>query len=140
MTITDSVVDANGDVTINFQAIDLISGVDTDRVLVNGNAVSVTDTDGVAKGSFKADGSATYTIVAYDNAGNKSAEVSFEPLGLEVTPVTAITNTTAHIEAQVIQEQTHCQRACAISSIRKRLRQATIPYLSIRQILQAELR
>lgn len=37
------------------------------------------------------------------NAGNKSAEVSFEPLGLEVTPVTAITNTTAHIEAQVIQ-------------------------------------
>jgi phosphodiesterase/alkaline phosphatase D-like protein len=57
----------------------------------------------VAKGSFKADGSATYTIVAYDNAGNKSAEVSFEPLGLEVTPVTAITNTTAHIEAQVIQ-------------------------------------
>lgn len=103
VTITDSVVDANGDVTINFQAIDLISGVDTDRVLVNGNAVSVTDTDGVAKGSFKADGSATYTIVAYDNAGNKSAEVSFEPLGLEVTPVTAITNTTAHIEAQVIQ-------------------------------------
>ena len=68
VTITDSVVDANGDVTINFQAIDLISGVDTDRVLVNGNAVSVTDTDGVAKGSFKADGSATYTIVAYDNA------------------------------------------------------------------------
>ena len=57
----------------------------------------------MAKGSFKADGSATYTIVAYDNAGNKSAEVSFEPLGLEVTPVTAITNTTAHIEAQVIQ-------------------------------------
>ena len=103
VTITDSVVDANGDVTINFQAIDLISGVDTDWVLVNGNAVSVTDTDGVAKGSFKADGSATYTIVAYDNAGNKSAEVSFEPLGLEVTPVTAITNTTAHIEAQVIQ-------------------------------------
>lgn len=49
VTITDSVVDANGDVTINFQAIDLISGVDTDRVLVNGNAVSVTDTDGVAK-------------------------------------------------------------------------------------------
>lgn len=101
--IIDSVVDTDGNVTINFQAIDLISGVDTDRVLVNGNAVSVTDTDGVAKGSFKADGSATYTIVAYDNAGNKSTEVSFEPLGLEVTPVTAITNTTAHIETQVIQ-------------------------------------
>lgn len=101
--IIDSVVDTDGNVTINFQAIDLISGVDTDRVLVNGNAVSVTDTDGVTKGSFKADGSATYTIVAYDNAGNKSAEVSFEPLGLEVTPVTAIANTTAHIEARVIQ-------------------------------------
>lgn len=103
VTITDSVVDANGDVTINFQIIDLVSGVDTDKVLVNGNAVTVTETDGVAKGSFKADGSATYTIVAYDNAGNESEAVSFEPLGLQVTPVTAITNTTAHIEAQVIQ-------------------------------------
>lgn len=103
VTITDSAVDANGEVTINFQAIDLISGVDTEKVLVNGNAVAVTDTDGVAKGSFKADGSAIYTITAYDNAGNASAEVSFNPLVLQATPVTAVTNTTAHIEAQVLQ-------------------------------------
>lgn len=103
VTITDSVVDSDGIVTINFQAIDLISGVDTDQVLVNGSAVAVTDTDGVAKGSFRADGSAVYTIIAWDNAGNESEPVSFEPLGLQVTPVTAVTNTSAHIEAQVIQ-------------------------------------
>lgn len=101
--ITESVVDADGDVTINFQAIDLVSGVDTEKVFVNGNAVTVTDTDGVTKGSFKADGSATYTIVAYDNAGNQSEEVRFEPLELQVSPITSITGSTAHIEAEVIK-------------------------------------
>lgn len=101
--ITESVVDADGDVTINFQAIDLVSGVDTEKVFVNGNAVTVTDTDGVTKGSFKADGSATYTIVAYDNAGNQSEEVRFEPLELQVSPITSITGSTAHIEANVIK-------------------------------------
>lgn len=103
VTIKDSVVDANGDVTINFQAVDLISGVDTEKVLVNGNPVAVTDTDGVATGSFKADGSGTYEIVAYDNAGNASDPVSFEPLRLSVTPITSITSTGAHIEAKVIK-------------------------------------
>lgn len=103
VSIKDSVVDANGDVTINFQAIDLISGVNTEKVLVNGNAVSVNETDGVAVGSFKADGSNTYEIVAYDNAGNASDAVYFNPLRLQVTPVTSITSTTAHIEAVVIK-------------------------------------
>lgn len=101
--ITDSVVDADGIVNISFKVTDLVSGVDTDKVLVNGNPIAVTDTDGVVTGSFQADGSAVYELVAHDKAGNVSEPVSFEPLGLKVSPITGITSNTAHINAQVIQ-------------------------------------
>lgn len=101
--ITDSVVDADGIVTISFKVTDLVSGVNPDKVLVNGNPIAVTDTDGVITGSFQADGSAAYELVAQDKAGNVSEPVSFEPLGLKVSPITSITSNTAHINAQVIQ-------------------------------------
>lgn len=68
VTITDSIVDAEGNVNISFQAVDTISGVDVENVRVNGKLIAVTETDGVVKGTFKADGSASYEIIACDIA------------------------------------------------------------------------
>lgn len=101
--ITDSVEGADGTTTISFQITDLVSGVDTTKVSVNQTALKVTESDGVVKGSFQLDGSASYIIEAQDLAGNEAAPVTFRPLGLSVAPITAITNNTAHMEVQVIQ-------------------------------------
>lgn len=101
VTITDSIVDAEGNVNISFQAVDTISGVDVENVRVNGKLIAVTETDGVVKGTFKADGSASYEIIACDIAGNASKPVSFIPLELQATPITKITSTAAHIDVTV---------------------------------------
>ncbi len=101
VTITDSIVDAEGNVNISFQAVDTISGVDIENVRVNGKLIAVTETDGVVKGTFKADGSASYEIIACDIAGNASKPVSFIPLELQATPITKITSTAAHIDVTV---------------------------------------
>lgn len=102
VTITDSIVDTEGNVNISFQAVDAISGVDVENVRVNGKLIAVTETDGVVKGTFKADGSASYEIIACDIAGNESKPVSFVPLNLQATPITKITSTAAHIDVTVI--------------------------------------
>lgn len=101
VTITDSIVDAEGNVNISFHAVDTISGVDVENVRVNGKLIAVTETDGVVKGTFKADGSASYEIIACDIAGNASKPVSFIPLELQATPITKITSTAAHIDVTV---------------------------------------
>lgn len=103
VVIKNSFADVSGIVTVNFQVTDSVSGVDTENVLVNGSKVSVKEKDGVVTGSFRADKSTEYRIVAYDKAGNASTPVLFAPLQLKVMPVTAITKTSAHMDVFVLQ-------------------------------------
>ncbi|MBQ9934859.1 MAG: hypothetical protein IJO70_03340 [Lachnospiraceae bacterium] len=103
VTITDSSVDEDGNTVIKFVVTDEISGVDTDEVYVNDEAVEVTDVDGVITGSFVASNNQTYKVVAKDIAGNESEATEFAPLTLQVSPVIDITPTGAYIDAKVIE-------------------------------------
>ena len=100
--ITSSVV-ADGNVTVNFRVTDQVSGPDATKVYVNDTPIHVDENDGLITGSFTAAGNNTYTIYAYDIAGNKSDEVVFTPLSMTVSPVSAITTSGAHIEADVVK-------------------------------------
>ena len=103
VAITDSVTDSNGQMLISFTATDKVSGVNVGKVMVNGQPISVTNENGIIKGSFKANGSDTYTIVVEDIAGNVSEPIEYKPLGLYATPVTDVTTTSAYIEAKVFK-------------------------------------
>lgn len=101
--ISESTVDETGAVTINFKATDEVSGVNLDKIMINGEPVAVEETDGIVTGSFKADGSNTYSITVEDNAGNAAEPIEFTPLNMLVSPVTNITPDSAYIEAEVYQ-------------------------------------
>ncbi len=99
--ITDSKVDSAGNVTVSFKVNDSTSGVDTTKVTVNGEPVTVSEVDGLVTGSFKANGTIEYVIEAYDNAGNAADAISFTPLGLSASPVMDVTTSSALLEAYV---------------------------------------
>lgn len=103
ITITDSTVDSDGNTVIEFTVTDEVSGVDKDEVYVNGEKIQVTEDNGVITGSFIANSSQGYSIVAKDIAGNESEPEEFVPLTLKASPVINITPTGAYIEAKVIQ-------------------------------------
>ncbi len=103
ITITDSTVDSDGNTVINFTVTDEISGVDVDEVYVNGEAVEVSDDNGIVTGSFIANNNQTYSIEAKDIAGNTSDTTDFVPLTLKASPVINITPTGAYLEAFVYE-------------------------------------
>ena len=100
--ITESTSDSNGNLVINFNATDNISGVDVSSVTVNGSAINVEEKAGVVSGSFAADGSVDeYEIVVKDKAGNVSDPISFIPLSLVVSPIMDITDNSAKLIADI---------------------------------------
>lgn len=103
VSITGSTADGNGEMIVSFKATDSVSGVDGNRVTINDKQVDVTSENGAVKGSFRTDGSDSYSIVVEDIAGNVSETVEFRPLGLYATPITKVTSTGAYIEANVYE-------------------------------------
>ncbi len=101
--IVNATVDAAGDMYINFRAKDSTSGVNGSRVLLNGQAIDVTEETNAVLGSFMAEGTKTYTLYVEDIAGNVSETFTFTPLVLNAEPVTDITAESAHLEAEVIE-------------------------------------
>lgn len=101
--ITGSSTDSNGNVTVEFKVIDKVSGVNLNKVLVNGEAVTVKEKNGVATGSFVASAKQKYTISAEDVAGNIASNVEFVPFSMKVSPVTKITTNSAHIDARLYE-------------------------------------
>ena len=101
--IFESSVDDDGILTINFKIYDTVSGVNLDKVCINGKSVEVVEEDGVITGSFVVSENETYEITAEDYAGNVSDTVEFEPLGLVVNPITNITSSGADLEAFVYE-------------------------------------
>lgn len=101
--IVNATVDASGDMYINFRAKDSISGIDSSKVLLNGQTITVTEENNAVIGSFKAEGTKTYNLSVEDIAGNVSETFTFTPLALNVAPVTNITSEGAYLEADVIE-------------------------------------
>lgn len=101
--IVNATVDAAGDMYINFRVKDSTSGVNSSKVLLNGQAVEVTEETNAVVGSFKAEGTRNYTLSVEDMAGNVSETFTFSPLALNVAPVTNITSEGAYLEAEVIE-------------------------------------
>lgn len=100
--ITEATVGTDGKMYINFRAKDNVSGVDSDRVLLNGEPIDVTEETGAVTGSFLAEGTKTYSVTVQDNAGNTSDTLNFTPLALYVDPVTEITSDGAYLEADIV--------------------------------------
>lgn len=103
IVITQAAADNNGNIVVNFTVSDVTSGVDTDKVYVNGEPVDVTENGQVVNGSFTCPVATEYIIEARDNAGNMSEPLAFTPLAMEVAPVTEITTNSANIEAIVTE-------------------------------------
>lgn len=101
--IINATVDDNGDMYINFRAKDTTSMVASDKVFLNGISIAVTEENNAAVGSFKAEGSKVYKLVVRDNAGNDSEEFTYQPLSLDVAPITNITTQGAYIEADITE-------------------------------------
>lgn len=101
--IVNAEVDANGNLCINFRAKDATSGIDSRKVLLNGEPVAVTEEEGAVVGSFVVDAAKNYTLVVEDYAGNVSKQLEFKPLGLKTTPITDITKDGAYVQAKVIE-------------------------------------
>ena len=101
--ITESTADESGNLTINFKSTDTVSGVNTSKVLVNGKIADVSNNDGVISGSFFANSATAFEISAEDIAGNKADTVKFVPMGLEVSPIMDIEDTSAYLSAQVVK-------------------------------------
>ncbi|MDD6328702.1 MAG: YDG domain-containing protein [Lachnospiraceae bacterium] len=100
--IMNAYIDENGDLYVNFRLKDAESGIDVNKVYVNGNRVEVTAEESSYIGKIKVDTNANYQITASDIAGNTSEAVDYVPLQMFVAPVTEITATTAYLEADVI--------------------------------------
>ena len=97
--ITESATDDDGRINVKFRIVDEVSGVNKDKVTVNGNAVDTIEEQGAVTGSFDATYGDEFVICAEDNAGNISDEEHFNPLTISVNPITGITETGAYLEA-----------------------------------------
>ncbi|MCM1170558.1 MAG: fibronectin type III domain-containing protein [Clostridium sp.] len=96
----ESLVDAEGRVTINFVAYDRVSGININSVKLNGNTLIVSENEGTIAGSFLAAGNGPYELTVEDMAGNV-ATLEFVPLAMSVSPITDITSTGAKIDAKI---------------------------------------
>ncbi len=99
--ITESVADDKGDMSIKFKIFDDVSGVNVNKVFVNGKQIELVMDEDSVTGTFLADGSDIYEITAEDYAGNVAETVEFKPLILKVNPIVDITEDGAHLEAFV---------------------------------------
>ena len=97
--ITEASADNNGDTKVSFRIIDLVSGVNPDKVLINGKTVDVEVVEDAVVGSFIATDDETYVIAAEDYAGNVAEDVEFKPLTIKVNPIIEITEDGAYLEA-----------------------------------------
>ena len=100
--IINATIGDDGNMYINFRAKDSTSAIVTSRVFLNDIAIDVTEETNAVVGSFKAEGSKLYKLVVEDKAGNKSDEFTYQPLALNVAPVTNITTSGAYLEADII--------------------------------------
>lgn len=114
VTVVESVVDADGNLVVSFKVTDATSGIDSSRIYLNGEPVSVSVTDGVATGSFTAMDGMTYVLTAEDNAGNVSEELEFATLAVKALPITNITTSGAYLEVE-IYEGTYPVSECYIA-------------------------
>ena len=96
----ESVVDAEGRVTINFTAHDAVSGININATKLNGETLIVKEDNGTISGSFIVGEEGTYVLTVEDMAGN-TAELEFVPLAMSVSPITDITSTGAKIDAKI---------------------------------------
>lgn len=96
----ESMVDAEGRVTINFTAYDTISGININTAKLNGKTLIVRENDGTISGSFIVADEGTYELTVEDMAGNV-AKLEFVPLAMSVSPITDITSTGAKIDAKI---------------------------------------
>lgn len=96
----ESVVDAEGRVTINFTAYDTVSGININSAKLNGKTLIVRENDGTISGSFVVADEGTYELTVEDMAGNV-ASLQFVPLAMSVSPITDITSTGAKIDAKI---------------------------------------
>lgn len=93
----------DGSMYINFRIKDNTSGVAAEKVFLNGKAIEVTVEDNAIIGSFKAEGTKTYRLLAEDIAGNQSDEFTYQPLALNVEPIINISSSGAYLEAEIIE-------------------------------------
>lgn len=96
----ESMVDAEGRVTINFTAYDTVSGININTAKLNGKTLIVRENDGTIQGSFVVAEEGTYELTVEDMAGNV-AKLEFVPLAMSVSPITDITSTGAKIDARI---------------------------------------
>lgn len=96
----ESIVDAEGRVTINFSAYDTVSGININTAKLNGKTLIVRENDGTISGSFTVADEGTYELTVEDMAGNV-AKLEFVPLAMSVSPITDITSTGAKIDAKI---------------------------------------
>lgn len=96
----ESIVDAEGRVTINFTAYDTVSGININTAKLNGKTLIVRENDGTISGSFVVANEGTYELTVEDMAGNV-AKLEFVPLAMSVSPITDITSTGAKIDAKI---------------------------------------
>lgn len=96
----ESMVDAEGRVTINFTAYDTVSGININTAKLNGKTLIVRENDGTISGSFIVADEGTYELTVEDMAGNV-AKLEFVPLAMSVSPITDITSTGAKIDAKI---------------------------------------
>lgn len=101
--IVNATVSDDGNMYINFRVKDNTSGVVAGKVFLNDSAIEVTEENGALVGSFKAEGTRTYKLVAEDTAGNVSDEFTYQPLALNVAPIIDITTSGAYLEADIIE-------------------------------------
>lgn len=101
--ITESSTDSKGNITVRFSITDEISGVDVDKVYINGKQVEVVSDGDSVVGSFDATTGDIYEIVAEDKAGNVSDIIEFKPVNLKVNPVVDITKSGAYVEAFIYE-------------------------------------
>ena len=97
--ITESANDENGNTIVSFRIIDLVSGVNPDKVMINGKTVAVEVVEDAVLGSFDASSGDEFVITAEDYAGNKANDAEYKPLGIKVNPIVDITENGAYLEA-----------------------------------------
>lgn len=103
INIVESSTDDKGKITVRFKIVDEVSGVDIDKVYVNGKQIEVVVEEDAVTGTFDATTGDMYEITAEDYAGNVAESIEFKPLTIKVNPVVDITETGAYLEAFVYE-------------------------------------
>ena len=101
--ITGSSRNEAGNLVVDFTVSDSVSGVNLNKVLINGDSTQLTTSGGVISGSFEVVGENTYEIYVEDLAGNVADTEKYVPLRITSVPVSDITTKGAYLEADVYE-------------------------------------